>query len=823
MLQLILGLEFVYILLWIAQSSLLFIPGLILIVLLGAGLRKALFIRAEDKYEVPWFLIFIVNCALGVMGIVCLAVLLSLTYFFNEIILKLSFLGITLGLSLIPVLRSRNLEGKGKSKNNQILRVIPSLSVKWTNILAIMSVVLATSIMVYLRSSAPFPTFGGLDHFHYMTKVFKLFEEGGLTNLFLSGSSSIMGIIEQPLSYYSLIGAFLILLDVHFLSLFFWGPFFVLPLYAILIFTLGLKIFKNEWLAFFAVFMGLTITGQGHFYGAHDIYATSISQMLFIIMWFYFYLIRDKLGVKEFIFMGMLSGLLFLIYPFTLIINIPLVAFYVRDKKKQKYLFSALVIMIILGVIYAQGIFPENWSHSYQVDRRWKLLNISYSWIHMGLGIIGIILLALKSVRAKISSSFLVPALAYSALLIGFYWSGLPQYTIRFEWYWRIFFTLAIAIPFLGITQIKKAQVRKYTMIAVVLFLFICEGMGFSQKGLMSPWLVSRPIYDSHNAQKFMGGAISQEEFSAMKWLEKNTTPSDYIVTDPYMGDILRGTINRQTSSALTLSSGESPSVSSPRYSTLRILNFEFLNFFRAKGDYLNHTIGKSVESNLPENEEYSLNKGNGAENLVDGKNGTSAYPGSKVLDYTVDLGAYLPIDLIKITWGEYGFPSEDGSSYISEWKVSGKTEEGWKDLAFGLIPNKSSYEGEIQRQFVSMLRLYASGENWNGVYEFSGEERVDNLNLAQVKEEMEEELERIELKITPKPKYLLITPRMSYWLQYNQLKKEDGTPNKALGKLANWPIVSTEVNTWDYEKMAEKLKWAISYQTENIFIVEIP
>lgn len=825
MVALICSLEIIYVFLWMIQNSLLFLPGLILIVLCGHEIRRG-FMEESDKYKLPWFFGLAVNSALGIMSIILITILLTVSYTFSEMTLRLVFLGITLGISLVATLKVEYWRKKGQPTENLTPKILLLNGGNWTNVLAIASMVIGFLIMVYVRSKEPFPTFAGLDHFHYMPWIYKLLEEKGLESLFLQGGAGALSMIAQPFGYAISIGAFLIILNIDFLHLFFYGPFLTFPLYAILIFTFGLKLFRNEWISFLGVLLGITIAGQGHFYGAQDLYSTSITQLLFLIIWLYFYIIHDKFGVKEFLSAGLIHFLFFLIYPFTAIMNLPLIALYIKDRKKRKYLFFIAVLIIAVGTIYSQWSFFTNWSFLNQLHARWILISISYSWLHLGLGMAGIVLLAFPFIRKRIHDNFFIPMVFYSIVLIVLYWSGLPQYTQRFEWYWRTFYVLVAAIPLLGLTAIKSHHIRRQIISVVMAFIVISQGTIYLIKGMSSPWLITRPIYSLHNDQKFMGGAISKEELLAMKWLEKNTTPNDYIITDPYMGNLLRGTINRQASSALVHSSGEIPSPNSPRYGDLRIMNYKFLDSFRSSEKYINITLGKSIISNVPEDEKYSLEAGHGAEKLIDGNNIKYAYPASSTLDYTVDLGDYFSIDRINIIWGEFGSRADDGKSYIDQWSVDGKTDQGWTKIASGFIPNSSSTKIATEGQLVNMLRIRTSGDNWSGIYEFSAEMLYDlssetQLSLAHLKNEIKSDLQKIKPGLILR--YIFISPRMTYWLQHNQLQNEDGTVNEALDKLGNWPINVTEVDPWDYEYFAKNLNWKISYQKGDIIIVEIP
>ena len=146
---LILGLEMIYIALWMIQSALLFIPALVLIALCGHEIRRA-FMGESRRYKLPWFFALAVNSALGVISIMLITVILTVSYTFTEVILRLIFLGMVFGISLVATLKAEYWRGKMQPTNNQTPEMVVPDRGRSTNILIITSIILAFLITVFL-------------------------------------------------------------------------------------------------------------------------------------------------------------------------------------------------------------------------------------------------------------------------------------------------------------------------------------------------------------------------------------------------------------------------------------------------------------------------------------------------------------------------------------------------------------------------------------------------------------------------------------------------------------------------------------------------
>lgn len=127
----------------------------------------------------------------------------------------------------------------------------------------------------------------------------------------------------------------------------------------------------------------------------------------------------------------------------------------------------------------------------------------------------------------------------------------------------------------------------------------------------------------------------------------------------------------------------------------------------------LNTTQIKEVESIVNEHTKYSLELGNGADNLVDGDEKTLAAPASNQIDYIVSLTEVYKIKEISILW--QGYP------YIRSWALEASSDGNkWKEI----YSNNSAPGSQtiIDNKFdASFIRLKAEAENnWIGAYELS-------------------------------------------------------------------------------------------------------
>jgi hypothetical protein len=120
-----------------------------------------------------------------------------------------------------------------------------------------------------------------------------------------------------------------------------------------------------------------------------------------------------------------------------------------------------------------------------------------------------------------------------------------------------------------------------------------------------------------------------------------------------------------------------------------------------------------SVTSNIP----ISPVSGYPTANLMDGNPSTLAYPGAPEVDYEVDFGRNIPMNVANINWGYFG----TSSIYVQQWTIFGQRngEFGWALLAQGGFPGADQTQTNINRT-IRRLRLRADSLNWIGVYEFS-------------------------------------------------------------------------------------------------------
>lgn len=122
-----------------------------------------------------------------------------------------------------------------------------------------------------------------------------------------------------------------------------------------------------------------------------------------------------------------------------------------------------------------------------------------------------------------------------------------------------------------------------------------------------------------------------------------------------------------------------------------------------------------TVESEIPESPEYSIQEGHQAEKLIDGLSETVAAPAQKNIDYVIGLLEPHEIKQIKIEWGSNGL----GEEYITNWSLEASMDgASWTTVEAGGFPGKS--ETTIAKKTTaSFLRLKAHSEkNWIGAYE---------------------------------------------------------------------------------------------------------
>lgn len=122
---------------------------------------------------------------------------------------------------------------------------------------------------------------------------------------------------------------------------------------------------------------------------------------------------------------------------------------------------------------------------------------------------------------------------------------------------------------------------------------------------------------------------------------------------------------------------------------------------------------GVHAESLVAEDPTYSLARGYGAANLVDGDPDSLAYPGSTHLDYVIQLNGSYDVSGLSIDWGRFG----SDSSYIQSWQILGRNgNQNWQTLTSGGFPG-ASLDVPISTR-ATELRVIADSGNWAGIYE---------------------------------------------------------------------------------------------------------
>lgn len=122
-----------------------------------------------------------------------------------------------------------------------------------------------------------------------------------------------------------------------------------------------------------------------------------------------------------------------------------------------------------------------------------------------------------------------------------------------------------------------------------------------------------------------------------------------------------------------------------------------------------------SVESMVNESKEFSIDRGLGASNLIDGSVSTLAAPASNKIDYRVNLVGNYKIKQIIVHWGDYGV----NKNYINKWSLELSGDGvNWFIIESGGSPG--SDRTVINKRFsAAFLRLKAEAENdWIGVNE---------------------------------------------------------------------------------------------------------
>lgn len=103
------------------------------------------------------------------------------------------------------------------------------------------------------------------------------------------------------------------------------------------------------------------------------------------------------------------------------------------------------------------------------------------------------------------------------------------------------------------------------------------------------------------------------------------------------------------------------------------------------------------------------------ASNLVDGNENSFAYPCGIQADYTVDPGASMYVDTVRVVWGYFGADAR----YIQSWHLLAQRPDGgaWQEIAAGAQPGANETAIPVAGRY-RKLRVAAAGASWIGIYE---------------------------------------------------------------------------------------------------------
>jgi len=802
-------LVFAYLYLSLNNFDYQFIIGILILYIFGDALYSIL------KFpQSPLLLNIFVKFSISLIVFTILTVIITLVYQYNTVTLPI----IVLVLTLVSVIYSEivfNNKQTKTNKNNSKIKL--SLIINIGIILFIIIVPLL--LMLYTRSGASYPTFPGKDHFNYHVWENKLLEENGYNGLFLESKGGPKITLAQPISYYAMIGQLDIFLNTRFIDFHYYAPFFTLTWYSVLLFYYSITFFKKRLLAILAVLFGTTIVGSGHFYGPHDFYSTSVTLLLSLTFILVFLRNSNKYIDKRFIVFSLLAYLtIFFMYPFTAAMIFPFVTyFFIKRNKIPKYLLIAPVVILVLLLLYFQGSFLrfKEWDFIYQSKIRLNLVYHSYSLFHIYTILFGIILLLFKSVRKKINQAhesgiyfFIV-----SITILAIFWLSLPDgITIRLEWYFRTFLVMISIIPLFILLSLSKQKIKTFIFYLIILSIIIATLF-------MSEWNILGPTIKLNKYQETLGGAISGEEYKLLDLIKANTNKNDYIIGEPYFCSIIRGAIDRFCSSAIIRPSGESPSSTGKSVKELKNINFEF---FSGMIDIIDRSwikkdlkVSTTTEINFTD-KKYDIT------NLIDRKDDTLAYLGSRNNEFVITFPNKVELSEMEINWGEYGLPyGKDGKTYFDKWEIQGNTDGSWISIANGSTPQSDKTSIEFYGKF-SAIKIITKGREWHGIYEVKIRQLPKIFDQNKLLNDIKNSLSDLNLNRKINDLYVLITPRTLYWQQENNLNCE-GQSCTLSNKLGVWPIKASGVQ-YRRSEILTVLKssgWEILYNKEGFIFAK--
>lgn len=492
----------------------------------------------------------------------CVSVILALNYELYSLDLTVVLIGIIAVFDFLAFVK--------RGSRSDFHR--PSLRKNGIHLLGIFTLFFGILIILLFRSGFPWPSMPGADQYTYLAGSNWIFASHGLKNLLPSSAS-----LSLPSSY---VFQVLIVSTASFIGIdpyaIFWGsPFLALPLYGLLVYGLSTSFTHSREQGFISACVALAVLGGESFLGPQYFFPSTLSVILFLLILNFLMEFEGGphiLAALTFIFLVSI----YFTYYFPFIITLPIVAIVLLKKTFARSWTDRQFMMFSITLFF--GMIIMSWAAASLINDETLLLNTKLSMLNDAYGIFtlllflaGIVAAAFRYFRQPRANAYLPLLTAYSLSLLIIYFLP-PTSSMRTEIFARGFIALFVSFIFVEI-RANFSLFRKITTVRISEKRLKAMSFVVAYSALVLLLGVMIPPYISYASNVRYWSNISEDEYLAARWVNRNTSQSDYILTDPSTGYIFRGVATRNSSTSFIIG-GHTPSFSEQTALASFVLNF---------------------------------------------------------------------------------------------------------------------------------------------------------------------------------------------------------------------------------------------------------
>jgi hypothetical protein len=497
-----------------------------------------------------------------------ISTLLIHSFLFNELYLVLIFIPLVIFLNLFVLRQNVQLD----QAERPLLNKAKVLSIAGPWIILFFACILFGS---YFRGQTPFPTINGWDMNSSLAYINWITSHNGYSYLLIPSFPA--GGTPYSAFFFFLISEYSVFLGVSPYILFWYGVFPLIFSYMLLVFFIAFKFSNNHWVSLTSAFIAFFSSVAAAEIVRNPLYVTldMVSQIIFLLI-IVFALYYETNGLKKNLINFTAAVFLLLFNYFTAVVvfpflfwtiigrkNIPLIG---NGKRVFKISIIALAfffsIIIALSSYFIPAVSSLFTSTPFPVSLKLQTVSTIYPLYFWVVFIVALFSIALFQTHDNKSLTY-TDILLY--ILLGFTLYLMPFWvTYRLEFYLRVFLAVTVSAIFLlfdngpfkrllhiPFQKFGSKKIKLGTIASILLLITTC--------------VLMIPLFTNYSAYAY----ISRDEYAAAKWLNDNTPPATYIITDPSSGYLLRGMTLRNASSYFALPDGRMPADSSTIYPSL--------------------------------------------------------------------------------------------------------------------------------------------------------------------------------------------------------------------------------------------------------------